>query len=336
MKHFIFGLTAFLAVGLGLSPGIRADKPDKQAKADPARELAALQKEWSDAQQAFSKAIGEAKTDEERQKVQKEMQPKPAEFADRFLKLAETYPDSPEAVQAYVWVVGNAGGTDAGQKALPKLKEKLAATTDLAELHKGLVGLSVPAYNLTQLAPLVADKAKKHLDDPQAVPLLVWVCSATAYIDAIPDLAKLYTDTVDLLIDRFVERKELAPLAGLLFTDDDPPWAEKKLRRLMEKNSEESVKLGAKMGLASILKNKDEASQPEAEKLLQSVIDEFGKAPDKTLFVEQAKEELSEIQGPRGLGKAAPDIGSDDLDAKAFKLSDYKGKVILLDFWGFW
>lgn len=35
-------------------------------------------------------------------------------------------------------------------------------------------------------------------------------------------------------------------------------------------------------------------------------------------------------------GKVAPDIAGVDLDGVAFKLSDYKGKVILLDFWGDW
>ena len=38
----------------------------------------------------------------------------------------------------------------------------------------------------------------------------------------------------------------------------------------------------------------------------------------------------------RGIGKPVPEIAGDDLDGKAFKLSDYKGKVVLLDFWGFW
>ncbi|MEZ5964670.1 MAG: hypothetical protein R3F56_12550 [Planctomycetota bacterium] len=36
------------------------------------------------------------------------------------------------------------------------------------------------------------------------------------------------------------------------------------------------------------------------------------------------------------LGAIAPDIAGKDLDDVAFKLSDYKGKVVLLDFWGDW
>jgi len=37
-----------------------------------------------------------------------------------------------------------------------------------------------------------------------------------------------------------------------------------------------------------------------------------------------------------GIGCAAPEIEGKDMDGTAFKLSDYRGKVVLLDFWGFW
>ncbi len=36
------------------------------------------------------------------------------------------------------------------------------------------------------------------------------------------------------------------------------------------------------------------------------------------------------------VGKTAPEIEGEDLDGKRFKLSDYRGKVVLLDFWGNW
>jgi hypothetical protein len=36
------------------------------------------------------------------------------------------------------------------------------------------------------------------------------------------------------------------------------------------------------------------------------------------------------------LGEVAPDIEAPDLDGVAFKLSDYRGKVVMLDFWGYW
>ena len=36
------------------------------------------------------------------------------------------------------------------------------------------------------------------------------------------------------------------------------------------------------------------------------------------------------------VGKVVPDFTAETVDGEAFKLSDYRGKVTLIDFWGFW
>lgn len=36
------------------------------------------------------------------------------------------------------------------------------------------------------------------------------------------------------------------------------------------------------------------------------------------------------------VGNLAPEINGKDMDGVAFKLSDYRGKVVMLDFWGDW
>jgi cytochrome oxidase Cu insertion factor (SCO1/SenC/PrrC family) len=53
---------------------------------------------------------------------------------------------------------------------------------------------------------------------------------------------------------------------------------------------------------------------------------------------EMAKGELAGLKNLPLLriGKVAPDIEGEDIDGKPFKLSDYRGKVVLLDFWGHW
>ena len=47
---------------------------------------------------------------------------------------------------------------------------------------------------------------------------------------------------------------------------------------------------------------------------------------------------LGPASGQVGLnvGDTAPEIDGEDLDSQRFKLSDYRGKVVLLDFWGHW
>jgi len=41
---------------------------------------------------------------------------------------------------------------------------------------------------------------------------------------------------------------------------------------------------------------------------------------------------------PPGLpvGMAAPEIAGEDIDGVPFQLSEYRGQVVLLDFWGNW
>jgi cytochrome oxidase Cu insertion factor (SCO1/SenC/PrrC family) len=47
---------------------------------------------------------------------------------------------------------------------------------------------------------------------------------------------------------------------------------------------------------------------------------------------ERARSELFEIRY-LGVGREAPEIEGEDQDGRRFKLSDYRGKVVLLDFW---
>ena len=113
MRHVAAGVLALVLAG----PALWAeDKPKGQKdQADtPARQYKALVKEFNDSQQAFLKAYGQAKTSEERQKLQQEKYPKPEKLAPRFLELAEKNPKDPVAVDALVWVVNNVrepGGT---------------------------------------------------------------------------------------------------------------------------------------------------------------------------------------------------------------------------------
>ena len=48
-----------------------------------------------------------------------------------------------------------------------------------------------------------------------------------------------------------------------------------------------------------------------------------------------ARRELYAIRN-LSIGRTAPEISGIDVDGRNFKLSDYRGKVVLLDFWGHW
>ena len=72
---------------------------------------------------------------------------------------------------------------------------------------------------------------------------------------------------------------------------------------------------------------------------MQKVAEEFGDVEVKgkkisKLVANQVK--AIEIRNAVKVGKVAPEIEGPDIDGTNFKLSDYRGKVVMLDFWGDW
>lgn len=77
----------------------------------------------------------------------------------------------------------------------------------------------------------------------------------------------------------------------------------------------------------------------DIEKLLQTAADKFADVEFQGSTIGKiAKKELKliEVQKNLQIGKVAPDIEGPDIDGVNFKLSDYRGKVVMLDFWGDW
>jgi hypothetical protein len=72
----------------------------------------------------------------------------------------------------------------------------------------------------------------------------------------------------------------------------------------------------------------------EAEALFEQAGDEYGAVtlPEGGTVGAKAKAGLFELRHLVA-GKEAPDIEGEDQDGRPFKLSDYRGKVVLLDFW---
>jgi hypothetical protein len=259
-----------LALVLAL-PAVRAedkDKPaepaadkdkDKQKAATPAEQFKSLVHEYNDAQRAFFKAYGEAKTAEEKQKVFQEKYPRAEKFAPRFLELAEKNPKDPAAVDALVWVASNVRQRGANS---PRAK----ALEILGRDHLG------------------SDK-------------VAGVCDS-------------------------------------LVADRDPA-SEALLRKLMEKSPSKDVQGRACLALGTSLKHRSQAK--EAEEVLDRAATTYAdvKHPFYGTVGKKAKGELFEIRF-LAVGKEAPDVAGEDQDGKPFKLSEYRGKVVLLDFWGNW
>jgi hypothetical protein len=74
----------------------------------------------------------------------------------------------------------------------------------------------------------------------------------------------------------------------------------------------------------------------EAEERLEQVIAKYRDVKSsRGTFGAEAKAMLFEMRHLI-VGKVAPEIEGEDIDGKRFKLSDYRGKIVVLDFWGNW
>lgn len=78
----------------------------------------------------------------------------------------------------------------------------------------------------------------------------------------------------------------------------------------------------------------------EAERLYEKLAQEYGDAPrlirEKAGTVgEFAAEHLFELRNLR-VGRTAPELAGEDLDGKPLKLSDHRGKVTVVVYWGTW
>jgi peroxiredoxin len=117
--------------------------------------------------------------------------------------------------------------------------------------------------------------------------------------------------------------------------------ARKLLESVLETNPNAEVRAQACFALATLLKSQasegaDEQAVADAERLFERVLTEFGQFESQGLkLADLAEPELSELRR-LGVGKQAPEIQGEDLNGQKMKLSDYRGKVVLLTFWGTW
>ena len=75
----------------------------------------------------------------------------------------------------------------------------------------------------------------------------------------------------------------------------------------------------------------------ESERLIERARDEFGSVEMEggQTLADLAKSELYDRRA-LAIGTPAPEVSGEDVDGKPMKLSDYRGKVVVLSFWATW
>ncbi len=286
---------------LALLPALRAgDKPETPT---PAQQYQALDKEYRKAVEEYPKALTKAKTREEKQKVFQEKFPWPEPFAPRFLELAEKHPKDPAAVDALIWIV-----THGRMNCDPQTKNIRSKAFQI------LLRDHVQNEKMAALYPALGNIRAGYAQDKQSQQLLHAVLEQNKHrrAQALACLA-LAEQAGDCL--RAV--RELK---------DDPKWF---------KFYEQAID---KEGAEALMKADPDQLSKEAETYYERFINEFADVADRrgNKLVEAAKQELDKLRHAILVGKPVPEIEGEDIDGKIFKLSDYRGKVVLLDFWGHW
>lgn len=109
-------------------------------------------------------------------------------------------------------------------------------------------------------------------------------------------------------------------------------FVEPRVRAIAERAPEESRRallLGLGDGLCETAT--DDAQRERGLALLREIGTRWPDSPEG----QRAKGKLFRHEN-LVVGKPVPDFETVDVDGNAFKLSDYKGKVTVIDFWGFW
>jgi hypothetical protein len=118
--------------------------------------------------------------------------------------------------------------------------------------------------------------------------------------------------------------------------------------RALEKDKRRAVQGVACLTLGQVLKRRADGLfekdaktaaklRKESEELLARAAERYGDVKLRPgrfgpLVGDKAKNELFELRH-LSIGLTAPEVSGEDQDGKPLKLSDYKGKVVLLDFW---
>jgi hypothetical protein len=293
VNDLLIGVLIILVAQLFMPVQDDSSKTPRPAKpTGPRGEFEAIVKKYEDALKEYRRAIGAAKTADERKKIDREKYPLPEKYVAECFAIAEKHPQDPAFVDALAWVVAHSFSSTEKAKAVAWLAKDSSHDTRLAAIADKLAGIPGPATE--KILRVILDKNPDRVARGRA-------CFGLA---------------------RFFRQK--AALA----------------RTVQNATASQETELAADFGQAYVKELKDiDPSQIDmfAEQYCERTLADFADIKyyaDKTLG-DAAKGTLFELRYLM-IGKVAPEIAGEDVDGTKFRLSEYRGKVVLLDFWGNW
>ncbi len=180
--------------------------------------------------------------------------------------------------------------------------------------------------------------ATKHAGTEVGLQAELWVLRNHWWKRAEGTMESTSIDHANRLIGTYPNSPQLAQIAQFYYL-----FGKTGLRPMMEKLVESSphdlVDAAAYHALASSLRRSKETDDVElAKKYLTLLINEYGDLAfrDTTYRAIATAMRSPHSKDSLEVGQPAPEITGVDVHGTAMKLSDFRGKIVLLDFWGDW
>jgi hypothetical protein len=162
-------------------------------------------------------------------------------------------------------------------------------------------------------------------------------------------LAALFDRATSLLVENHASNDRMGLLIARFLTPPDSigEVARKKILATLDaieaRTESDAVRAACRFARLGPVLEKSETTVLEPTELetavatLETIKADFGAAEHWSgSTVGEAIDQILFQLAHLSIGREAPEIEGQDLDGVPFKLSDYRGKVVLLDFWGNW
>ncbi len=196
---------------------------------------------------------------------------------------------------------------------------------------------SVPAMSMTppatgEFVPKFAAFAKAHAGAPQAVDALIFVVQNGA---SLPDTGPAKEALAALLANHANDSRLQGIALGLerfAALGIDPAAVREDL---LKRSTNDDVRSAALYGRVSRTFALGSKATDDERKAARPALERIAKEFPATRSGRRAAGTLNEIDRLQ-VGMVAPDFEGKDAEGKTIRLSDFRGKAVLIDYWGFW
>ncbi|MGI9515429.1 MAG: peroxiredoxin family protein [Pirellulaceae bacterium] len=272
----------------------------------------------------FMEAYNAAESQDAKRKLFRESYPQPNDFAGRLMVLVEEDPAAESSADALAWIVQRVRGpmSNEATELLVEHHIKSEAMADIAMTK----GRDIPSQeNQDFLQRLMDESPVERVQGVAAYSKVMQIQQGQRRYRAMKNAAEKAQTQLDEQDD-----------------GDDDEMAEQRMARVRAQIEAYQRYHDSLSSVASAIYEHGETEDGTTmETLFDSIVENYGdvvlaERGDEVITIgERCESTLFEIRY-LSIGKTAPDIEGEDLDGEEFNLSDYRGKVVVIDFWGDW